>query len=239
MKRLRSWDRRKSHPHEHVCFDRHVAGQRTIFVRHQHDHVHDILWRPRQHARADFPIDATCCSTTSVFWSIEWQVGKNRISEVVWSVGKTSAQESRTQWRTLLLWSHQCIVVEWFFSRHVQFDSRFHVMMVNKIAWDGPEIISSFTIIQRWLLKRWWRPVWFSWKLGWPGLRLMFPDPDLLQIFLNCSICDRERVFRVLGLNTSFALSLLAWISDASIFPNSSTLGTKMSPFQIPPECNT
>ena len=37
------------------------------------------------------------------------------------------------------------------------------------------------------------------------------------------------------GVNTSFALSLLAWSSDASISNNSSVSATIMSPFQIPP----
>ena len=37
------------------------------------------------------------------------------------------------------------------------------------------------------------------------------------------------------GVNTSFALSLLAWSSDASISSNSSMSATIMSPFQIPP----
>ena len=38
-----------------------------------------------------------------------------------------------------------------------------------------------------------------------------------------------------MGVNTSFASSLFAWISDASIFSNSSMSATKMSPFQIRP----
>ena len=46
---------------------------------------------------------------------------------------------------------------EWCFFRHVQFDSGFYVMTGNKIAWDRPEIIPSFTIIQRWVLKYCWR----------------------------------------------------------------------------------
>ena len=33
---------------------------------------------------------------------------------------------------------------EWFFSRHVQFDSGLHVMTVKKVAWNGPEFTSSF-----------------------------------------------------------------------------------------------
>ena len=41
----------------------------------------------------------------------------------------------------------------------------------------------------------------------------------------------------LVDVNTSFALSLFAWISDASIFSNSSTSATKMSPFQVHPVC--
>ena len=42
-----------------------------------------------------------------------------------------------------------------------------------------------------------------------------------------------------IGVNTSFALSLLAWISDASVSSNSSMSAILMSPFQIPPGYNT
>ena len=38
--------------------------------------------------------------------------------------------------------------------------------------------------------------------------------------------------------NTSFALSLVAWISDASIFSNSLMSATITSPFQIPSACD-
>ena len=45
---------------------------------------------------------------------------------------------------------------EWFFSRHVQFDSGFQVMTVNKVSWNGPEIIPTITIILRWVSKWVW-----------------------------------------------------------------------------------
>ena len=51
---------------------------------------------------------------------------------------------------------------KWRFSRHVQFDSGSHVMTVSKVAWNGPGIISSCTIIPRWVSK--W--VWFSLKIS-------------------------------------------------------------------------
>ena len=42
----------------------------------------------------------------------------------------------------------------------------------------------------------------------------------------------------LIGVNTSFALSLRAWNSDASISSNSSMSATIMSPFQILTACN-
>ena len=53
-----------------------------------------------------------------------------------------------------------------------------------------------------------------------PDLRRMFSEPDLLQIVWPFH-CERNIDFfsPPLGVNTSFALSLLARISDASIFP--------------------
>ena len=44
------------------------------------------------------------------------------------------------------------LVTSMYFSGK-QFESGFHVMTVNEVAWNGPETISSFTIIQRWVLK--------------------------------------------------------------------------------------
>ena len=41
-----------------------------------------------------------------------------------------------------------------------------------------------------------------------------------------------------LEVNISFALSLRAWISDASRFPSSSISATQMSPFQSLPATN-
>ena len=45
-------------------------------------------------------------------------------------------------------------------ARHEQFDSRFNVMTVFVVSWNG------FTIIRRWVLKKGWRrPVWFSQRI--------------------------------------------------------------------------
>ena len=52
---------------------------------------------------------------------------------------------------------------------------------------------------------------------------------------LNCFICDWEyKISSLIGVNTSFALSLRAWSSDASISSNSSISAINVSLFQIP-----
>ena len=70
-----------------------------------------------------------------------------------------------------------------------------------------------------------------SLEVGLKKIRLIlledYFEPDLLQ---------RVLPFIYIGANTSYALSLLAWISDASIFSNSSMSATIMSPSQNPPE---
>ena len=63
--------------------------------------------------------------------------------------------------------------------------------------------------------------------LGCPRFRWMFSDPDLLQNFwlfhLRLGIMKLSPLF---GVDTSFALGLLAWSSDASISSNSSMSAT-------------
>ena len=55
---------------------------------------------------------------------------------------------------------------EWFFSRRVKFDSWFHVMAVFEVSWHGRKIIYRFTSIQKWVLRLWKRPFWFSKKVN-------------------------------------------------------------------------
>ena len=55
---------------------------------------------------------------------------------------------------------------ELFFSRHVQFDSGFHVMTVNKVVWNGPTIILGLHHTTMSLEVGWKRPVWFSLKIS-------------------------------------------------------------------------
>ena len=45
---------------------------------------------------------------------------------------------------------------KWFFSRHVRFDSGFHMMTITEISCDRPEIIFSFRIMSCWVI---WRGV--------------------------------------------------------------------------------
>ena len=93
----------------------------------------------------------------------------------------------------VLLWNHQ-----WFFSRHVQFDSGFHVMTVNEIS------CNSFRITLCRVILKW----------GWRRVRLM-----LLQEFLVPLLVQDDPFHLRLGLwnchlssawTLSFALSLLA-----------------------------
>ena len=70
--------------------------------------------------------------------------------------------------------------------------------------------------------------------LGDPGLRWMFSDADLLQKFFTVpSSTGNVKLSPFIGVNTSFALSLRAWISDASICSNFSMSAMNASPFQI------
>ena len=67
------------------------------------------------------------------------------------------------------------------------------------------------------------------------GLRRRSPP----GIFTVPSATGNIKLSPFIGVNISFALSLLAWSSDASICSNSSMSAVNMSPFQIPPADNT
>ena len=112
-----------------------------------------------------------------------------------------------------------------FFSRHVQFDSGFHVMTLNEISWDRPKITCGFTMSlvvrlkkTRLILREDYLILLLC--LGCPGLRWMFSEPDLFQkvwlFHLRLGIWKCPPFWCV---NTSFALSLRAWSSDASSPP--------------------
>ena len=71
---------------------------------------------------------------------------------------------------------------------------------------------------------------------GDPRLRWLFSDADLLQKFFTVpSATVNMKLSPFIGVNTSFALDLRAWSSDASICSNSSMSAINMSPFQILP----
>ena len=66
----------------------------------------------------------------------------------------------------------------------------------------------------------------------------MFSDPDLLHKFFTVpSAIENMNCSPFMAVITSFALSLFAWISDASIFSGYPMSATKMSPSQVPPAC--
>ena len=67
------------------------------------------------------------------------------------------------------------------------------------------------------------------------GFRRLSP-PGVLTVL---SAIRNIKLSRSIGVNSSFALSLLAWISDASISSTSSMSATRMSLFQISPAYNT
>ena len=97
----------------------------------------------------------------------------------------------------------------------------YNVIAINVFSCDRPEVTFSFLIITGWVFWRWdgaYHFIWISLKNFLFG-KMKFP---LLS-----------------GVNASFALSLLAWSSDASISSNSPMYATIMSPFQILPAYNT
>ena len=61
---------------------------------------------------------------------------------------------------------------------------------------------------------------------------------ELPKILTVPSATGNMKLSLLIGVDTSFALCLRAWSSDASICSNSSMSAINMSPFQIPPACN-
>ena len=98
----------------------------------------------------------------------------------------------------------------------------------------GQKIIPNFNIMQRWFLKWGWRRlVWLFTEdflvlllgLGDPRLRWMFSEPALIQRWLSFpSAIGTRNCSPLMGVDTSFALNLIASISDASICSNSSVV---------------
>ena len=131
-----------------------------------------------------------------------------------------------------------------FFSRHVLFDLVYNVMTINEFSCDRPEVIFSFLIITGWVfLKMGW--VYHSSELpsnisgssprsGWFRVKVVVlrrcSPPKILTV---PSATGKMKFPLLCGVNTSFALGLRAWSSDASISSNSSISATLLSPFQI------
>ena len=107
------------------------------------------------------------------------------------------------------------------FTRQVQFDSVFHVITVNKISWDRSKIIFGYFITPCCVLSRdWIKTYWsFSRRLFCSsllsGLSRIKKDVlryrSLPEILTNPSATGNMKVSPFIDVNTSFALSLLAW----------------------------
>ena len=116
---------------------------------------------------------------------------------------------------------------KWLFSRHVQFDSVFHMMATNEVscdrpassragsAWcgDGEESPSDSPRRTSCSSPRSGRS-----RIEVDGLWRRSP-PEVLTVPAAIGNIDFSPL---IGVNTSLALSLLTWISDASISSNSS-----------------
>ena len=112
-------------------------------------------------------------------------------------------------------------------------------MTINAFFCDRPEGFFSFLIIaRRVVLKLGWR-IYFIWLSSPRSGRSRVK----VYVLRRCSL---PKIFTagnmsfspLIGVNTSFVLSLRAWSSDASFSSNSSMSPTIMSPFQIPSDYN-
>ena len=72
-----------------------------------------------------------------------------------------------------------------------------------------------------------------------PSLRWMFSDAALSQKILTVPCAAGNMNFPLFGVNTSFALSLLVWSSDATISSKCSMSATKISLFEFRSACKT
>ena len=108
-------------------------------------------------------------------------------------------------------------------------------MTVTEVSRNRPDIIFGFRIIPCWvILKRCWRreSVWFSSKiiLFFSSFRMILIKVDGLRrrfppgVLTAPSATGNINVSLFIGADTSFALSLLAWTSDASLSSNSSNV---------------
>ena len=94
---------------------------------------------------------------------------------------------------------------EWLFSRRVKFDSWFNVMAVYEVSWQGPELIYRFTGIQKWVMRWWKRPLWFSKKI-------------YVTISLNWSMPYQGGCSQFLISSRKFDSSICDWKNKCSLF---------------------
>ena len=151
--------------------------------------------------------------------------------------------------------NHRCVALAWHPNSYEQFWRRQAIsveqgmiLLSAREVWlwvqrDGPKIIYRFTSIRKWVLRWWKRPFWFSKKIPLTfSSNCVFPYQGGCSQFLissrkfDSSISGWKMNFPFsLGNITSFALSLLEWISDASIVSNSWRSATSASPSQTHP----
>ena len=131
---------------------------------------------------------------------------------------------------------------KWFFSRHVQFDSGFHVMATNEISRNRSKIIlasASSSVESSWCGVGEEGPSDSPWRTSCSSPRSersrnkddvlrRWSPPEILTI---PSATGDKKLSPLIGVNTSFVLSLRAWSSDPSICSNSSLIADNMSPF--------
>ena len=129
-------------------------------------------------------------------------------------------------------WNREC-----FFFRHIGLNSWFNVMTMDEVTLKRPEVSPGFGVIF-WFCRL--RPFRFALKFStetFAPCRLFPPWSGFSEFVVSswqfcCTICYREKYSLVCGVNTSFAVILGGWISDASMFSNSSMSATSISPLQ-------
>ena len=135
-------------------------------------------------------------------------------------------------------WNWKCV-----FFRHVKMNSRFDVMTINVIPFDRPKIVTRFSIIRDFVCcsrrvrtsSKVSTELFASYRLG-PALKWIFGFHDLFSnSFTVPSAIGNVKFSPFLGVVTSFALNLRAWISDAFEISSSSMSATKMCPFRTHP----
>ena len=127
-------------------------------------------------------------------------------------------------------WNREC-----FFFRHIELNFGFIVMAIEEITLKTPKVSSGFTVICWFCRLRLYRfALHFSTEIFTPYK--MFPPflSGFSKIVVSawqfcCVICWENKKLLLCRINTSYALILGRYISDASIFSHSSMSATRMS----------